>query len=367
MRRRHLTATALLGALTVLSTACGITVDSLPLPAPGAGGKSYEIKAVFANALNLPTKAKVKLDGADIGEVETMKAQNYTAIVTMHIEDSVRLPVGTTAELRSATPIGDVFVGLTPPDNAATGTEMITDGYIIPLKTTAAASTIEDLLTRAALIVNGGSIRNITTLVNGLGQRLGGKGGRVGELIDHTRQLVSNLSARTESIRTALADTNALSITLQRQEDDINNAIAAASPALSVIGDNTGQIVELVNQLNRTTTQLEKFPVVKGTNGRSLSADVNLLAMDLNRASNNQSADLTFLLDSMPRVAKLTNGQAAHIYGDINKIVLGAAADPNNPKLDGSKVPDLTDIANIVGSLTYSLNRLKDKVIGPGR
>ena len=38
---------------------------SLPLPAPGVGSGGYAVTAVFANALNLPANAKVKLGGAE--------------------------------------------------------------------------------------------------------------------------------------------------------------------------------------------------------------------------------------------------------------------------------------------------------------
>jgi len=87
----------------------------LPLPAPGVGSGGYELTAVFGNALNLPANAKVKLAGADIGQVETMVARNYTAVTTLRILDGVQLPQGSTAELRSATPLGDVFVAIKPP------------------------------------------------------------------------------------------------------------------------------------------------------------------------------------------------------------------------------------------------------------
>ena len=75
----------------------------------------YRLTAVFSNALNLPANAKVKLAGADVGELESMVAKNYTAVTTLRIMDGVRLPRGTTAELRSATPLGDVFVSVRPP------------------------------------------------------------------------------------------------------------------------------------------------------------------------------------------------------------------------------------------------------------
>ena len=67
---------AALAAAGVLSvSACTPPgLDSLPLPAPNMGSKSYQLTSRFATALNLPAKAKVRLGGADVGEVESMEA-----------------------------------------------------------------------------------------------------------------------------------------------------------------------------------------------------------------------------------------------------------------------------------------------------
>ena len=64
--------------VAALATAVCLTVSgcaseglaSLPLPAPGAGSGGYTLTAVFSNALNLPANAKVKLAGADVGQLE---------------------------------------------------------------------------------------------------------------------------------------------------------------------------------------------------------------------------------------------------------------------------------------------------------
>lgn len=108
--------TVLAQAISVaLLSSCSVGLAELPLPAPSQGKRTYPISAEFVDALNLPGKAKVRLSGADVGEVETMAVRDYTAVVTMQIASDVAIPHGTTAELRSATPLGDVFVALAPP------------------------------------------------------------------------------------------------------------------------------------------------------------------------------------------------------------------------------------------------------------
>ncbi|MGK8506607.1 MlaD family protein [Nocardia asiatica] len=220
-RGRGLRAAALGAVALAASTACSVGLEDLPLPAPGVGGARYTIHADFANALNLPDKAKVRLSGADVGQVTGMAVRDFTAVVTMSIERGVILPLGTRAELRTATPLGDVFVALTAPPDATQATPALRDGDRIAKDATAAAATIEELLTTAALLVNGGAIRNLTTLVNGLGQAVGDRGDRVGALIEQSTRVVRALAARSEDIRTTLAQIDELTRQVHAQRRTI--------------------------------------------------------------------------------------------------------------------------------------------------
>ncbi|WP_369688996.1 MlaD family protein, partial [Mycobacterium avium] len=82
-------------AVTMATAGCATNgLASLPLPAPGLGSGGYSLNAVFSNALNLPMNAKVKLAGADVGQLESMVARNYTALTRLRIRDGVQLPRG---------------------------------------------------------------------------------------------------------------------------------------------------------------------------------------------------------------------------------------------------------------------------------
>ncbi|WP_280388000.1 MCE family protein [Nocardia wallacei] len=358
---------SLLGLVAVVCcsvSGCSVSLDKLPLPAPGVEG--YALTATFANALNLPTKAKVRLNGADVGQVESMRADNYTAVVSMRIRSGVLLPAGTSAELRSATPMGDVFVALTPPERPEPGAPNLGDGASIPLRSTSAAATIEEVLTRAALLVNGGAIANMTSLANSLGEAVGGRGDRLATMILETRDLVNNLAARSDRIREVVARTGDVSAMVAGQRPDVTEALAAAGPALQVIGDNTQNIVDLVGQVNRISDLLATFPSIQGTNDRSLIESVNKLADGLNVAANAPGANLDALISNIPLIMKVTNASSAHVNVEIVKLAIGAVPDPNTPADSGGRVPDATDWVNFVGSLSYTLNRLKDRV-EPGR
>ncbi|MGW5381583.1 MlaD family protein [Nocardia sp. NPDC003963] len=354
-------------AFALALSGCAVSLDRLPLPAPGLGDGSYSVRATFANALNLPTKAKVKLDGADIGQVESMEAKDYTAVATLRIRLGVRLPVGTTAELRSATPMGDVFVAMTPPGDAPPDGPVLADGAEIPLAATSAAATIEEVLSRASLLVGGGAVENLTQVITALGEYTDGRGRRLADLLAQTRQLLTTLANRSGEIRAVLADTADLSAAVAARQAEIGNAVAAAGPALSVLGDNTEALLDLVDRINTITGQLARFPSLQGTGPGGMVADIDALAAGMNAAALNPEADLDVLNSVLAIVFKVTTASSANVRADIVQLALGAAPDPNFPGDSGARPPEPGDWTAFVGSLRYMLDRLGGRVLGAPR
>ncbi len=366
-RRLRIAAAGISAAMMTSVTACSVGLESLPLPAPGVGAHSYTLYATFTNALNLPTKAKVKLAGADVGEVVSMKARNYSAVVTMRIMAGVLLPVGTRAELRSATPLGDVFVAVEPPVGVPPNTADLHEGDSIPLAATSAAATIEELLTTSSLLVNGGVIRDLTNIVNGLGAAVGDKGQRLGALIAESTRLINSLAARSGEIRNALVQTGQLVSTLSGRQSTINDAIAAAGPALGVVSADTQQILGLVSDVAQISRQVAKFPSVRGTDTRGMIADINRISAELNTAATDPNASLAAVNDLMAPIIKITDSTSAHVNVDLQDLAVGALPDPGHPGDPGSRLPDGTDWGAFAGSLTYTLLQLRGRVLGPGK
>ncbi|WP_433655369.1 MlaD family protein [Nocardia sp. CA-128927] len=159
-------------AAAVLLTASGCAFDPATVPVPGASvsGPTYQVRIELANALNLPTQAKVVANGAQIGSLRSVHVVDPTATSSgrvdaiVEISSSVKLPTSTTAQLRQNTFLGDIYIGLTTP---ATGfTDMIPDGGTIPLRQTKAALQVEDLLAGMSTFVGGGALQQAQDIVN---------------------------------------------------------------------------------------------------------------------------------------------------------------------------------------------------------
>ncbi|MUL63884.1 mammalian cell entry protein [Mycobacterium sp. CBMA 234] len=359
------------GALggVMLMTGCAAGLDRVPLPSPGSSGPTYSLNAVFTDALNLPSKAKVRLYGADIGEVQSIEAEDFTAKVSMRIRQDVPLPVGSTAELRSATPLGDVFLQIRPPGDQPRENQgpLLRNGDTIPLASTAAAPTVEELLNSLAMLVNGGAIRALTTDVNGAGRVVGGRGEKLAGLISETNQFLSKMTARSAQLDATLRATSNMAAEVAAHQQSIDTALSAGAPALAVISDNTTRIMDLVDNVARITRQLAKFPSMQGTDTRSVAADVNKLSAAFNDIAMDPNVSLTAFNRLIGLLVKATDSTAVHVKSEITKIAIGALPDKNYAGDPGMHGPDGTDWHLMIGSLRYEWNMLNGRVNGPDR
>ena len=366
-RRRSVAA---LAAVLVAAPGCASNgLASLPLPHPGLGKGGYSITAVFENALNLPAFAKVRLAGADVGQLEAIAARDYTAVATLRIRDGVRLPKGTTVELRSATPLGDVFIAVKPPAGASASAALLKDGDTIGIKDTTAAATVENLLTGAAVLVNGGAVQNLTDIINGAGKAAGPDGGRnFRQLIDHTSDLLGTLNGRSEQLSDALTALSGLSTQIDRKTTVIDELMAAAAPATGTLAAQTNQITDLVVQAGSTTELLRRFPSVNGTDtsGRSIIGDLNTISGAFNDVAVDPHSNLAALNRLMPPIVKATSGTSISLNGSIDRLILGHIPDIGFAGDPGFHGPKWSTWNQIVGSFKYILFRLQERVVGRG-
>ncbi|MCP2621618.1 MlaD family protein [Mycolicibacterium smegmatis] len=356
-------------AMTVIVSGCATNgLADLPLPAPGVGSGGYRITAIFSNALNLPANAKVKLAGADIGEMDSMVARNYTAVTTLRIMEGVRLPEGSTAELRSATPLGDVFIAIKPPAPVEPGTPLLKDGDTIDLDATAAAATVESVLSSAAILVNGGAVRNFTNLINGMGKATGDQGQAFGNLIRKTNNTLATLTARSEEISTAMTETSRLAQQISAKNQALSDVMAQARPATDTLAAHTTQIADLVTQIGDVSDQLRKFPSIAGADasGRSVIADANTVAGAWNDVALAPDATLYALNRLLPPFIKSMSSGAISLDASVDRLILGSTPDIGFAGDQGLHGPKRHDWHQLVGTLKYTLLRLQERVVGQG-
>ena len=165
-RRSMRAARVLLAALAIsLTAACSLDPTRLPVPGAYSPQAAYRIKIQFSSVLNLPARAKVDSGGVQIGVLDHVQLDGTTAVAYVDIAGDTTLPGNTRAELRQATPLGDIYIALLPPADRPAA--LLRDGDTIPLRNTAPADNVEDVLRSVSNLVSGGAIGTLqSTVVN---------------------------------------------------------------------------------------------------------------------------------------------------------------------------------------------------------
>ncbi|WP_020105816.1 MlaD family protein [Nocardia sp. 348MFTsu5.1] len=359
--RNRLRATVIAAlAATMLLSGCGaipsLTIEQLPMPAPGGVGDGYEIKGSFGNALNLPSRAKVKLNGNDVGLVESITADNYQADVTMLVRKDIELPVGTGAQLRQATPLGDVFVALLPPEEAPSAAVMQSGDTLTGDMTEAA--TVEDLLVTATAFVDGGAIKYLTEIVNELSDAIGGKSPELTGLIQGLTTGVSRLAMNTEEIDTSLESLNGVTTDVANGRNQLVASINTVGPALAVVNGQIPSIVTTMNKTKAVTDALNDFLDTQSENAVEMADN---LAADVD-AFGRAAGELGPLADQLrvltPKWVDATPGSAATVSARVWYLSPGFGFDSR------SRLPEMEDLTNGVNSLEQTLTRVLARLTG---
>lgn len=163
--RRIWPAVAAATGVMLLSSCASITVNSLPQPG-GGYRDGYEIVMEFANVLNLPDRAKVVMDGTTVGVVTRVGLVSGHVDVISRVDAEVVVPSDVHATLQQATVLGDTYVALERPGDAAAPS--VGSRGRIPLARTTSPPQLEDTIANMANFVASGSIQRVQNTMIGI-------------------------------------------------------------------------------------------------------------------------------------------------------------------------------------------------------
>ncbi|MEC3920611.1 MlaD family protein [Nocardia sp. CDC160] len=151
---------------------CAFDPSSVPVPGTTISGPTYRIHIEFANVLNLPAKAKVIANGAQVGSVSGVRVVDSAhsngrggyVVVDADISSTVQLPTTTVAELRQNTVLGDIHLALTTPPDGFNA--LLTDGGTIGQEHTRPPVQLEDTMAALAAFTQGGAINQLQDIIN---------------------------------------------------------------------------------------------------------------------------------------------------------------------------------------------------------
>jgi phospholipid/cholesterol/gamma-HCH transport system substrate-binding protein len=162
--RKTLSFIAILCA-AVMSGCASLSVDTLPVPGT-TYSDGYDIVLEFTNVLNLPDRAKVLMDGTEVGAVQKVTVTSDGVEVTARIAGGVGVPSNIHAVLQQGTVLGDTYVALERTDQPSAAP--LKPNGRIPVGQTTSPPQLEDTLATLANFIGSGSIQRAQRSVIGI-------------------------------------------------------------------------------------------------------------------------------------------------------------------------------------------------------
>jgi phospholipid/cholesterol/gamma-HCH transport system substrate-binding protein len=240
-----------LAAVTVLVSGCGVNLYDVPLPGGADTGSSpYRVKVQFADVLDLVPQSAVKVDDVPVGRVESVNlaADGWTAEVTVVVNGDVKLPENAAAALKQSSLLGEKFIDLSPPTNEAPAGSLH-DGDVITVDRTQRSVELEEAFGALSLLLNGGGVAQLQSIVKELNKALAGNEPQVRSLLDQLNTLVSGLDDQKSEISRALDSLNTLTATVNAQRGQIANALDQLPQGLQVLSEQEPELTQLLTSL----------------------------------------------------------------------------------------------------------------------
>ena len=125
------------------------------------------------------------------------------------------------------------------------------DGDVIGLDRSGRNPELEEVLSAAALLFNGGGLDKFNTITRELNQLMDGRETNIRELIQNSTEFTQTLDQNKNAIIGALERINRLAVATNAQEDEIDVALRDIPPALEVLDDQREDLVKMLESLDR--------------------------------------------------------------------------------------------------------------------
>jgi phospholipid/cholesterol/gamma-HCH transport system substrate-binding protein len=252
-RGRRRTVALLAGLLSSALVLSGCSIYDLPLPGGASTGSNpLHLTLMFRDVLDLVPQSTVKVDDVTVGKVKSIKLKGYVAEVEVQIPHDVKLPSNTTAQIRQTSLLGEKFIALDRPQNPGSGT--LANNDVIGLDRTGRNPEVEEVFSALALLLNGGGVGQLKTIVSELNNTFSGHEDDVRSVLTQIRTFMGQLDDNKTAVVAAIENTNRLAAGLRSQDTTIKSALDHLPRALQSVNGQRADLVKLLKALTRLSS-----------------------------------------------------------------------------------------------------------------
>jgi phospholipid/cholesterol/gamma-HCH transport system substrate-binding protein len=224
-RERNPLPIGIIGVILILAfLALGLDAGKLPFVNTG-----HTVHAQFRDAAGLQKGDNVRVAGVLVGKVDSVKlsysptTHDELVDVAMKVSSSTHVDVGSRADIKIETLLGQVYIALRP-----SGTTPLPNDTILASSTTTPTS--------------------ITTAFNGLGERAGAID--VNQLAKSFDVLSSTFANTPASVRGSLVGLERLSTTISSRDAQLKALLSRTNVVTNTLASHDAQVAKLINDSN---------------------------------------------------------------------------------------------------------------------
>lgn len=244
-------------AAMVLSGCSWTGLNSMALPfTKGGGSGDLHLTVLMANAANLVPNSEVKYNDVTVGSVRKIQLVHWTATLSIGIEKGVQIPADVTAKIAQKSLLGAEYLDLSAPTGTTTAASagFLHSGDVIGLNRTSRYPETEEVLTAAALVLNGGGISQINTITRELNDAFGGRAQDIKSFMTTVSSFTASLDTQRNNIATTLTQLNRLAGDVNNNRAQISQILKLHPRVFQMLDQEHGQLVNTLNTVSNFST-----------------------------------------------------------------------------------------------------------------
>lgn len=199
----------------------------------------------YDNVQGLQTSSGVQVKGLGVGRVSAIELNDSENVrVVIAVDNSIDIPVGTTAELASSDLLGTKIIRL----KLGMGTQMAEDGSTLP--GTIEGGVIDNISLELSPLIT--DLRHVITTLDTV---LIGVSGVLNE------STANSLANTVNSLDVTMKNFSELSETLNKESEQLASVIRNANSISSNLADNNERISNIIKNAETTTNNLSAAPI----------------------------------------------------------------------------------------------------------
>lgn len=240
-----------IGIISILAIAAG-TVFAFSIDKFPALKQAYDIQAEFKDAAGLKAENQVRVAGIKVGTVSNIELVGDRVLVTMEIDNGIKIPDDAFAEIKLATILGTKFVDI----EAKGGSPYLEAGALIPLERTAIPYEIYQASNQGTDVLEELDGDALNAMLLELAELVRVAREEVGTALSGLNELGQGLNARQGELRSLLANANDVTRVLADEGDELNQLISASDEVLASLAGKREEIQSLLESTKLMSGEL---------------------------------------------------------------------------------------------------------------